>query len=102
MSNEQYSIQPHTQKTPTIVSILVIDDQQANGSNKPGLTPSPSSTLQSSNTNVDSTNGLKFLMVPGQNAHMSGFSSGKKKYTTKTEKKQPKHIRCARYFVFVL
>lgn len=56
----------------------MIDDQHANGSHKQGLTPSPSSTLPSSNTNVDSTNGLKFLMVPGQNAQMSSLTSGKK------------------------
>lgn len=48
------------------------DDQQANGSNKQGLTPSPTSA------NADNTSGMKFLMVPGQNAQMGSFSSGKK------------------------
>lgn len=52
-----------------------MDDQQ----NKQGLTPSPSNAFPSSNTNADTTNGMKFLMVPGQNAQMSSFSSGKKK-----------------------
>lgn len=57
----------------------MVDDQHAIGSNKQGLTPSPSSTLPSSNTNTDNTNGLKFLMVPGQNAQMSNCTSGKRK-----------------------
>lgn len=47
----------------------MVDDQQ-HGTNKQGLTPSPS------NTNADSTNGMKLLMVPGQ-AQMSSFSLGK-------------------------
>lgn len=54
--------------------ILVIDEQQ--NSNKQGLTPSPSSAFSSSNVN-DSTIGMKFLMVPGQNAQTGSFSSGK-------------------------
>lgn len=52
----------------------MIDEQQ--NSNKQGLTPSPSSAFSSSNAN-DSTNGMKFLMIPGQNAQMGSFSSGK-------------------------
>lgn len=64
--------------------ILVVDDQQS--SNKQGLTPSPSNAFSPSNS--DSTNGMKFLMVPGQNAQMSSFSSGKI------------NVRCARSYIF--
>ena len=61
-----------------IDSILVIDDQQSGTNTKQGLTPSPSNAFSPANTNpVDSTNGMKFLMVPGQSAQMGSFSSGK-------------------------
>lgn len=69
--------------------ILVIDDQQS-GANKQGLTPSPSNAFPSSNTNADSISGMKLLMVPGQNAQMSSFSSGKK------TNKQTNNLRYAR------
>lgn len=52
------------------------DDQQT----KQGLTPSPSLSTANSfkaNTNADSTNGMKFLMVPGQNTQTNSISSGK-------------------------
>lgn len=63
----------------------MIDDQQSGTNTKQGLTPSPSNAFSPVNTNaVDSTNGMKFLMVPGQSAQMGSFSSGK-------------HVRCARY-----
>lgn len=87
--NEQYSNSTTKNQTKhKLLPIPVIDDQQANGSNKQGLTPSPSSTLQSSNTNVDSANGLKFLTVPGQNTQ-SSFSSGKKNTKRCRNKKKP-------------
>lgn len=69
--------------------ILVIDDQQNGTNTKQGLTPSPSNAFSPSNTNADSTNGMKFLMVPGQSAQMGSFSSGKHIHT---------HVRCARCF----
>lgn len=52
----------------------MLDDQQSG--NKQGLTPSPSNAFSPSNSNTDGTNGMKFLLVPGQNAQMSNFSAG--------------------------
>lgn len=56
------------------------DEQQIT---KQGLMPSPSNIFPlSTNTNKlnDSTSGMKFLMVPGQNSQLSNFPSGKMKF----------------------
>ncbi|XP_055296340.1 sodium-driven chloride bicarbonate exchanger-like isoform X2 [Sitodiplosis mosellana] len=58
------------------VPTTVIDDQQNGANTKQGLTPSPSNAFSPAITNADSTNGMKFLMVPGQSAQMGSFSSG--------------------------
>lgn len=54
-----------------------MNDEQQNSTNKSGLTPSPSNVFTPPNTNADSTDGTKFLMVPGQSAQIGSFSSGK-------------------------
>lgn len=71
-----------------------MSDDQQNTSGKQGLSPSPSnalSTINTSKTNTasDNTNGMKFLMVPGQSGQMGSFSSGK----------IHKFYRCARLFL---
>lgn len=75
----------------------MIDDQQ-NNTNKQGLTPSPSNPFPSSNTNADNKNGLNFLMVPGQNAHMSSFSSGKNQILSSAHSARSRHIIRLKFF----
>lgn len=64
-----------------MIIVLVSDDQQ-NAAQKQGLTPSPSGAFSTVNTikanaSADSTNGMRFLTVPGQNSQMSTISPGK-------------------------
>lgn len=58
-----------------------MSDDQQNAAQKQGLTPSPSGAFSTANpfkSSVDSTNGMKFLTIPGQNTQMSNISPGKR------------------------
>lgn len=61
-----------------------MSDDQQNAAQKQGLTPSPSGAFSTANslkanTSAESTNGMRFLTVPGQNTQLSNSSLGKKK-----------------------